>query len=166
MKSFQEIYKENKNKVYLFLLSLIGDEHMAEEMLQETFYQALIHIESFQEKSSIYTWLCQIGKNAWFQECRRKKRVVSVADANMEEVADTRASLEETVIQKIEYKKIRKIVHTLSEPYQDVFCLHIFGEVKLKEIAKLYGKSESWARVTYYRAKDKILQEVEHENNM
>ena len=72
METFQQVYEENAKKAYLFLLALIGNEQQAEEILQETFYQAFLHINQFQGRSSVYTWLCQIGKNAWYKECSRK----------------------------------------------------------------------------------------------
>lgn len=162
METFQQVYEENAKKVYYFLLALIGDEQQAEEVLQETFYQAFLHIDQFQGKSSVYTWLCKIGKNAWYKECNRKKRMVfDLGKALETKGQNSSLSVEECVIQKEQCDKIRKAAKQMVEPYSDVFCLHVFGEVKLKEIAKLYGKSESWARVTYFRAKEKILQEVE-----
>ena len=53
-----------------------------------------------------------------------------------------------------------KSIQKLEDPYRDVFILHAIGGVKLKEVASIYGRSESWARVTYYRAKQQIAQEV------
>lgn len=162
METFQQVYEENAKKVYHFLLALIGNEQQAEEILQETFYQAFLHINQFQGRSSVYTWLCQIGKNAWYKECSRKKRwILDSEKAGETREKDTELSMEDTIIRKEECDRIRQATGRLAEPYRNVFCLHIFGEVKLKEIAKLYGKSESWARVTYYRAKGKILEEVE-----
>lgn len=162
MAVFKEIYEEYGKPVYRFLLTLTGDQSQAEELLQETFYQAFLHIDQFEGRSSVYTWLCTIGKNAWYRECKRKKRFDHL-ELEKHNLTDHNASLEENAIRKDEYKRIRKAVYHLEEPYRDVFIMHVFGEVKLKEIAKVYGKTESWARVTYYRAKTKILEEVEEE---
>lgn len=74
MAVFKEIYQEYGKRVYRFLLVLTGSAQDAEELLQETFYQAFLHVDKFEGRCSMYTWLCQIGKNAWLQECRRKKR--------------------------------------------------------------------------------------------
>ncbi len=75
-------------------------------------------------------------------------------------IPDNKPSLEEQNINKEMYCKVLKALQDLSDPYRDVFILHAIGEVKLKEIASIYGKSESWARVTYFRAKQQIAQEV------
>ncbi len=132
---------------------------MAEELLQETFYQAFLHIDRFEGRSSLYTWLCQIGKNAWLKECRRSQRF---AKESFEELTldSGELPLEAQAIRHEEYRRIRQALFTLAEPYKEVFILHVYGGLKLKEIAQSHGKSESWARVTYYRAKQQIIQEV------
>ena len=160
MAVFDEIYEKYGQRLYRFLLSLTGDEHQAEEMMQETFYQAFLHIEQFEGRSSIYTWLCQIGKNAWYKECRRRKRF-EVKEELGEREHSFFKSPEEEAIQKEDFLRIQRAVYHLKQPYQDVFIMHVYGEIELVEIARLHGKSESWARVTYYRAKQMILQEVE-----
>lgn len=158
MASFTKVYEEYGKRVYRFLLSLTGDEHQAEELLQETFYQAFLHIDQFEGRSSLYTWLCRIGKNAWLRECRRKNRF---ADQPLEALTiPDSGTPENRYMEKEEYRRIRRAVLELEEPYKDVFILHVYGGLKLKEIGASYGKSESWARVTYYRARQKIIQEV------
>lgn len=159
MAGFQEVYEQYGKAVYRFLLKLTGSEESAEELLQETFYQAFLHIDRFEGRSSLYTWLCQIGKNAWIKECRRKKRFTDTV-WEVERPAPVRSQPEEQFLQKEEYRRVWQAIMKLEEPYKDVFILHAYGEVKLKEIAMSYGKTESWARVTYYRAKQQIVKEI------
>ena len=159
MAKFQNIYEEHSKAVYRFLLSLTKDEDMAEELLQETFYQALIHIDQFEGRSSLYTWLCQIGKNAWLKECRRNKKFAEEAWEDLKLVS-TQPPPEEQMIRKEEQLRIQRAILRLEEPYKEVFILHAYGQLKLKEIATHFGKTEGWARVTYYRAKQQIVQEV------
>ena len=132
---------------------------MAEELLQETFYQAFLHIDQFEGRSSLYTWLCRIGKNAWLKECRRKRRFAHDAWDTLLFTAQEPPA-EALLIQKEECRRVRQAVLQLKDPYKDVFILHVYGGLKLKEIAQSYEKTESWARVTYYRAKQQIIQEV------
>lgn len=159
MTEFEEVYRTYGRKVYGFLCSLTGDPAWAEELLQETFYQAFLHIEKFEGRCSLYTWLCQIGKNAWLKERKRSKRFSFLtAEEHLSETMSPDA--EETMLQKEEIQRARQAMHSLPEPYQTVFILHALTGIKLKEIAALYGKSESWARVTYFRAKTKLYEEV------
>lgn len=159
MATFQKVYEEYAQPVYRFLLSLTGNDDFAEELLAETFYQAFRHIDKFEGRCNLYTWLCQIGKNAWIKECHRNKRY---SENSLDDLVihDNQPSLEETVINKEIYRKVLKALQNLEKPYRDVFILHAIGEVKLKEIAVIYEKTESWARVTYFRAKQQIAQEV------
>lgn len=159
MASFEDVYKEYEKPVYRFLLSLTGDEDEAEELLQETFYRALVNIDRFEGRSSLYTWLCCIGKNAWMRECKRKKRYCG--DISELDVPDSDGDPLKKLIQKDEYDKVRRAVYKLREPYRETFILHTFGGLKLCEIAERFGKSESWARVTYYRARQEIAKELE-----
>ena len=159
MSSFHKIYEEYARTVYRFLLSLTGNEDTAEELLSETFYQAYLHINKFEGRCNLYIWLCQIGKNAWLKECRRKKRYSDTALDDLQ-IASGSLSLEEQIINKELYAKALKAVQRLDEPYRDVFILHAMGEIKLTEIASIYGKTESWARVTYFRARQQIAKEV------
>lgn len=158
MAAFEKIYEEYAKPVYRFLLSLTADEAMAEELLQETFYRALLHIDRFEGRCSLYTWLCQIGKNAWYKECKRKKRQPDISEAGLFD--SVFPSAESQTIAKDEADRIRQAIKGLPQPYQDVFIMHVFGGIKLTEIAAIYHKSESWARVTYYRARQQLLQEV------
>ena len=159
MASFQNIYEEYAQPVYRFLLSLTGNDDLAEELLSETFYQAFRHIDKFEGRCNLYTWLCQIGKNAWIKEGCRNKRYSEIRLDDLV-IPDDQPGLEEAVINREMYRKVLKALQNLKDPYRDVFILHAIGEVKLKEIAFIYEKTESWARVTYFRAKQLIAQEV------
>ena len=157
MSDFQKIYDEYAPSVYRFLLQLTANEGHAEELLQETFYRALQHIDRFEGRCSLYTWLCQIGKNAWFKERKRNARFSETEYIDrIPEYKDP----EGIVIEREEYLRIHNAIRSLPDVYRDVFIMHVLGGIKLKEIATLYGKSESWARVTYYRGKQLIIEEV------
>ena len=158
MRGFEELYHTHGKPVYRFLLALTGDEGQAEELLQETFYQAFLHIDRFEGRSSLYTWLCCIGKNAWLRECRRRSRYTDTPyeELKLEAPAPTP---EEAMLRREQAQRLRRAVLELEDPQREVFILHAYGGLKLKEIAALHQKSESWARVTYFRAR-KTIQEV------
>lgn len=157
---FKDIYIEYGPGVYKFLLSLTGDENQAEELMQETFYRAFLNIDKFREECSLYTWLCSIGKNAWIKECRRQSRLSGNTEINEMPEYDF-DSAETIIINREQAALISEAMKDVEPPYIDVFMLKVFGEKKLSDIAKDYGKSESWARVTYYRAKAKIKEKME-----
>lgn len=162
MATFEDVYQLYGKRVYLYLLSLTRNPDEAEELLAETFYRAFLRIDSFEGRSSIYTWLCEIGKNAWLKECKRKKRL-DEREIGEIDVGSKTLSPEMQIIKNEEHKKVLQEIFKLQDPYREVFMLHVFGEMKLKEIAALYSKTEEWARVTYYRAKSKIAKAMQDE---
>lgn len=160
MKEFSEIYRASVQKVYRFLFSMTQDAVLAEELTQETFYQAYLHIDQFEGRCEIDTWLCQIAKNTYYREAKRRGRVVSQEHAENHSGSDD--------FQKIENREqalmLHRFLHMMKEPYKEVFSLRVFGELTFKEIANVFGKSESWAKMTFYRAKARLVQQMEVQN--
>ena len=98
-------------------------------------------------------WLCQIAKNAYYTHARKQRR--QVPDAALPERAAT-GDLEAALADREEALQVHRALHTLAEPYKEVFTLRLFGELPFAQIALLFGKTESWARVTFYRAKQLV----------
>jgi len=154
---FQEVYNLYFRDVYRYTLSLCRNESVAEEITQETFYKALEKLDSFDGKCKVSVWLCQIAKNTYISMCRKDKRLDASADTAL---LSGSQNVEEHVCDREAVFAIHKVLHTLEEPYKEVFCLRIFGEMSFKQIGELFGKTETWARVTYYRARLKIKEEL------
>jgi len=151
---FREVYDLYFQDVYKYALSLCRDVHLAEEITQETFFKALKSIDSFKGQCRLYVWLCQIAKNTYFSYAGKKAR-----EGEGQEVS-VGSSLEEQLLEKEEAFAIHRILHRLPEPYKEVFSLRVFGQLSFKQIGELFGKTESWARVTYHRARMKIKEEM------
>ena len=158
MQEFEAIFKDFTPIVFRFLLSLCGDESLAEELTSETFYQAYLHIGKFRGDCKIETWLCQIAKNALYKEQKRRGRFTQ---GNYLESVETDNNFFEVIANKEQAMQIHKHLHLLNEPYREVFMLRVFGDLSFKEIADICDKSESWAKVTFYRAKDKLIEDME-----
>ena len=155
MTEFEEVYRLYFRDVYRYCLALCRDEQTAEEVTQETFFKALNAIDQFDGRCRLYVWLCQIAKNTYFS-MRSKKR----PDGLTEEIPSGE-SLEERLLTKESAFEIHRVLHRLEEPYKEVFSLRTFGELPFKQIGELFGKTESWARVTYHRARLKIKEELQ-----
>lgn len=157
---FEKIYRVYFQDVYLFLLALCRDQCLAEELAQETFYKALKNIGRYKEKSSIKAWLCQIGKNAYFDYLKKQKHIASdEVPEDMRSPSDA-AGTEDYVISKDEALSIYKVIHLLGEPHKEVFTLRVLGDLSFKEIGEIFGRGEGWARVTYHRAKLKVVEKM------
>lgn len=154
MPDFQEIYELYFKDVYKYALSLCRDVHLAEEVTQETFFKALKNIDSFRGQCRLYVWLCQIARNTYFTYASKL-----TSDADKTEFA-FEERLEDRLIEKESAFEIHRALHKLQEPYKEVFSLRVFGGLSFSQIGELFEKTESWARVTYYRARLKIKEEI------
>lgn len=152
----EEIYSTYADDVYHFLLHLCKDEHLAEDLLQDTFLRAIENIDSFDERCKLSSWLCQIAKNLYFDHWRKSKQ--SVNTELSEEIPDTSETSLEQLVLKETGSELLQLVHQLKDPYKEVFMLRVYGEMSLKEIAALFGKSEVWGRVTFLRAKESVIE--------
>ena len=153
MTEFDQVYQKYFRDVYKYLLVLCRNQWVAEEITHETFFKVLEKLDQFDGRSALYSWLCQIAKHTYFDHCRREKR------KGMEEELEaywTQDSMEERLLDQESLQEIYQGIHALEEPYKEVFLLRLFGELSFAQIAALFHKTESWARVTYYRAKGKI----------
>jgi len=155
---FQEVYELYFRDVYRYALSLCGKESVAEEITQETFFKAMTGLDSFDGRCKVSVWLCRIAKNTYLSMCRKDRYLAPEEDAAL---LPENGSLEERLCDRETAFAIHRILHTLEEPYKEVFCLRTLGELSFKQISELFGKTEAWARVTYHRARLKIKEELQ-----
>ncbi len=151
MQSMDEVYRQYAQTVYKYLISLTGSDELAEELTQETFYQAIRSCDSYNESCALSTWLCAIAKNVLRTYRRKHPPSDNIEDQNLRT-----DSAEEKVISSENRVEIFKKLHELNEPYREVIYLRVFGGLSFREIGEVHGKTENWARVTYYRGKNNM----------
>lgn len=156
MGAFEELYKQYYSQVYFYVLGLCRNEHIAEEITQETFFKVLKKMDTFKGECKLNVWIIQIAKNTFYNYCREKKLDPSDSLEGME----TEGTIEEKIIDQEAAKQIYVILHRMQETYKEVFWMRTFGELSFKEIGSIHGKTENWARVTYHRAKLMIKEEL------
>nr|WP_300824629.1 RNA polymerase sigma factor [uncultured Schaedlerella sp.] len=159
MEDFEAIYVQHFDGVYKYVFSLCRNETMAEEITQETFYRAMEHIDKFEGKCKLYVWLCQIAKNTFLTYAKKQKRHVSETDIDLSKQIEP--SFENEILDKETVWKLHKLLHELSDPYKEVFSLRVFGELPFSQIGELFGKSDSWARLIFYRAKKELRRNLD-----
>lgn len=159
------IYDEYAKLIYKYLYRLSGNRDLAEELTQETFFQALRTVDSFKGGAKMSTWLCQIAKHCWYKylEKKSKEKQVSIDNAAIELMEDN--DPEHIAIETDSRLYLYKQVHFLSEPYKEVVMLRVLGDLSFAEIAAVMEKTESWARVTFYRAKIMLIERGRKDGN-
>lgn len=152
---FEEIYRAYFADVYRYILALSRDAQTAEKVTQETFVRALTAIDGFRGECQIRVWLCQIARNQYLSLCRERRKFA-------EEPGETGdRGIEEGFADRETARQLHVLLHALPEPYKEAFSLRTFGELPFAQIGELFGKTESWARVTYFRARQKIKEALE-----
>lgn len=152
----EKMYNLYYMEVYSFVMTLIKNQHDAEEITQKTFYRAMSKGAQFRQESSELTWLCAIAKNLAADEMRSRKRF-----GTMEEEAGDGTDFTQAVEDEDSMMRIHQVLHNLEEPYKEVFQLRVFGELSFRKIGIIFEKTENWARVTYHRARLMIQERME-----
>ena len=155
MTDFEQMFSDNYDFILKFLTKLCKDPSLAEELTQETFYQAIRSSDRFDESCKVSTWLCAIAKRVLLTW--RRKHPVHESTDDLEIPTE---GPEDEVLRSEDKSELLRRIHKLSEPYREVIYLRAFGDLSFREIGDIFGKTENWARVTFYRSKIK-LQETE-----
>lgn len=161
------LYEEYAKMIYRFIYLKCRDKELAEDIVQNTFLKAVSQIHSFHGECKVSTWLCQIANHEYLNYCRKHNRQSSYEEyieKNGEGIFSKGAEIRDIVLDKLIMSEqahiIKEVLETLQEPYKQVFMLRIYGEYSFGEIGKLFKKDATWARVTYYRAKKKIIENL------
>ena len=154
MEDMEQIYNEYSMQVYRYIYSLCHDILLSEELTQETFFRAVKNLNSYNGNCKLYVWLCQIAKHVWYQELNKRKKNFS---SKLDENTIVTNSLEEDYLIKESKINFFKNLHDIPDSLREVVFLRILGDFSFKEIGEIIGKDENWARVNFYRAKQKFF---------
>lgn len=160
MTEFEAIYRQYFRDVERYILALCHDAHLAEELTAQVFFQALKALPQFRGECDIRSWLCAMAKNAYLSYLRKERPTENIDEL---QIPDPRQGIEECLQDRQQAMLIHRTLHTLPEPYKEVFSLRVFGQLSFVDIGSLFGKTANWACVTYHRAKMKIRDEMEDE---
>jgi len=168
MDEFEDIYVKYANDVKRFLIYLTHDVNLAEELTQETFYQAVKSINRYNGKCNMKVWLCQIAKYRFYDHLKKQKHYHKVSLDEMIDLSVEFPSSDvnpiDNIIQEENIQKIYKYIKEMKEPYREIFMIRIYNKLSFREIGEIFEKSENWARVTYYRTKTKLLERMKSDN--
>ena len=151
MIDFEEVYRDYLEDVYRFSLALCRDPVLAEELTQETFFRALEHIGQFRGECTLRVWLCQIAKHLWYQHLRKRKPEEPLPEDGL-----PGPSAEEDVLTRQGHLDLLRQIHALPPSTREVVYLRAFGGLSFREIGDVLGRTEIWARVTFYRGKEAL----------
>ena len=155
MQDIEKIYKEYFETVNKYLFCLTHNDDISEELTQETFYKAVKKINTYKGECKMSVWLCQIAKNLWYDQCRKNKKIINITDIDLFNI-ESQDNVEEEIVSNDEKLSLYKKMQLLDDKTREVMYLRITGELSFKEIGVIMNKTENWARVTFYRGKNKL----------
>jgi len=159
-KEIEDYYEKYGQKVYAYLISITREPETSKDLTQETFLQALRSLNKFNYKCSVCTWLCQIAKNLWCTELKRRKYHPSASQEPDINALDISIIPPDEKTENADTKMyILRQIHELPEREKEIILLRATGAMSFEEIGQLFGKTANWARVSYYRAKQKLRKE-------
>ncbi|MBE6023412.1 MAG: sigma-70 family RNA polymerase sigma factor [Cellulosilyticum sp.] len=164
MNEIEEMYQSYAVPVKRYVLGMCRNNEMADDITADTFYKAIHNIDHFTE-GKMLTWLCAIAKNTYLDYINKKEYAnVSISEEVECHLTNTTDIVEEKYIRKEERMQLYRMIYKLDAELKDVVYLRIFGELSFKEIGEILGRSENWARVNFYRSKNKLKGWIENED--
>ncbi len=152
---FEAIYLQYAKTVYRYLFALCRKADLAEKLTQDTFYKAILSSKRYNGNCKVSVWLCQIAKHLWYQHLRKTK----MQPLPIENIAEPISTpLEIQYAQREDNKELYAMIHSLDEPYREVIYLRALANLSFGEIGEVMGKTETWSRVTFFRAKKQLLE--------
>lgn len=161
-RNMERVYEENAKAVYKYLFCLTHNSDISEELTQETFYQATKGIDKFRGDCKISVWLCQIAKRLWYKELNKKKEQFVPMD-EIEYELTSPEDIENNYLMNVQKVDLFRKLHNFDEMTREVMYLRLTGELSFSEIGEILNKTETWARVTFYRGKQKLAKGMEEE---
>lgn len=161
MHSIDEIYREQAQTVFRFLYSHTRNSDLSEELTQETFLRAMKSLHKYNGNCKISVWLCQIAKHILYQEYEKSNKTKTTELT--ENIEFSKNSTEDLIVSSENKKDIYKMIQSLDDKTKEVMYLRLTGDLSFKEIGEILSKTESWARVTFFRGKSKIIRRLNDE---
>ncbi len=159
-----ELFSTYFDDVYRYILRLSNDEHIAEEITSDTFFKAIRSVKDFRGDCDMRIWLCQIAKNSYYSFLKQHRHTSSIEDTEVQNIEDPNAYLDEQIEKQEDIRQLQKVLHSLPDPYKEVFMWRVFADLNFKQIGGIFEKTDNWACVTYHRARNMIRNKLEESN--
>lgn len=166
---FQQLYETYYMDIFRFLLKWTdGNEILAEELTQETFFQVFLSLHRYRGDCKIKTWICQIAKNVSYKYFEKNPQNVNLEELlngngtslqgniSLDNKALSTPSIEEDLIHQEDLLRLRKAIKSLKKKYRNVIIYRTYFELSFQEIGEIMKISSNSAKVLYHRGKEKL----------
>lgn len=160
MQNIEEMYEKYSKIIYKYIFCLTKNHELSEEIVQDTFLVAVKNINKFEGKSKLSTWLCAIAKNIYYKKLNKDKKISNISIEDINNELSDESFIEESICQKEKKLELIKSIQNLDKETQNVMYMRIYAELSYEEIAEVLDKTTNWARVTFFRGKEKIKEKL------
>lgn len=157
MENIEEIYKKYANLIKQYIFLITGSVELSEEIMQETFIIAIDQINKFRGDCEISVWLRSIAKKVLYKKTKKNISSQTISIDKLD-IVDSK-NIEEEYISNNSKLKLYESLQKLDANTREVMYLRLTGDLTFKEIGKILHKNENWARVTFFRGKQKLNKE-------
>ncbi|SES62304.1 RNA polymerase sigma-70 factor, ECF subfamily [Oceanobacillus limi] len=153
------LYRQYAKTLYFYLLKLSGSAHLAEDLTQETFVRATIHLHEY-EGEEARAWLFKVARNAYLDEWRKQKRrkaipLLSLVSSKKEMISPYGIP-EDSLITQETHQQLEDLLGYLPEQYRSIIYLREYQEFSYKEIMEALQLTEEQVKVTIHRARKRL----------
>lgn len=159
--AMEEIYTCYAPTVFKYLMCLTHDPSLSEDLTADTFEVAFRSIEKYRGDSKLSVWLCGIAKHLFYAERRRMDKI-KWTELTAEPLLSPQ-DIECDYLLKEEKLSLYRSLQQLPTDMREVFYLRMTGDMTFDEIGDILGRSGNWARVTFYRGKEKLKRRMQDE---
>ena len=155
--ALNSLLKDNFSILKGYTVKMVGDPHLAQDIIQDTMLKAVLNINRFEPRAKFSTWLIKISTNVYRDYLRKKKSFELIEES----LADGGKQIEDIVISNYEYKEIMKIILKLPYEKRAVFILKHYYGYKYEEISEILGCPLGTVRSRLHNAVKYIISEIE-----
>ncbi|MDP4281055.1 MAG: sigma-70 family RNA polymerase sigma factor [Bacteroidota bacterium] len=145
--SLERLIRRHKNRVYAYILMVVKDKELAEDLFQDTFIKVIntIRSGSYKEEGKFIQWVMRISHNLIIDYFRKSKRIPIVENRDdfdiFEKVRIPVESVEERLITEQIHKDVKKLIDFLPEEQREVLLMRHYGDMSFKDIAEVTNVS-------------------------
>ena len=155
-----ELVRDYKDGLTLYLNGFVQNIHLAEDLMEDTFFKLLVKKPRFREKYSFKTWLYTIGRNVALDHLRRRKKLSDTPIEDYENTLTEEGSVETAYLRQEQRITVHRALRALKTEYRQVLYLVYFEDFSVGDAATAMGKSKHQTENLLYRAKGALRAEL------
>ena len=145
--SLEKLIRRHKNRIFAYILMIVKEKELAEDLFQDTFIKVIntIRSGSYKEEGKFIQWAMRIAHNLIIDHFRKSKRIPTIENRDdfdiFEKVRIPVESIEERIITEQIHKDVKKLIDYLPKEQREVLIMRHYGDMSFKDIAEVTNVS-------------------------